>query len=312
MTCAAEYAGASQSNGKYQTKSKGLSPFIARKALNRLRFSSFALSALSRFSVRSSCRDTSDWICFCASICWIFASCTSSSSLAAASLASRVRTSNVNSSFFLSASSSSMTWARAVCNDSTEDFVRAMLVLNWAAASELSLWINGLNKEETQEFERYRLGFVLFLRHIHLHWELLSAAGRCWDSKRHVFRFGTNELCPTIEEFSRILGVPTSGSMFCTMLRPCYNRAIGRFLGLKRKHEVTRLFHGKMLSLQALICFFRDRRLADVHIRIRALVLCVLGRFLLSSGGPYIHPCIVDVAEFLTSEMTHRPWRTFL
>jgi len=48
-----------------------------------------------------------------------------------------------------------------------------MLVLNLAAASELSLWIKSLNKEETQEFERYRRGFVLELRHIHLHWKLL-------------------------------------------------------------------------------------------------------------------------------------------
>lgn len=43
----------------------------------------------------------------------------------------------------------------------------------------------------------------IFLRiksKVNQHWDLIIAAVKCWDAKAAVFRFGKDEMCPTLEE----------------------------------------------------------------------------------------------------------------
>lgn len=39
------------------------------------------------------------------------------------------------------------------------------------------------------------------------HWDLIIAAVKCWDAKAMVFRFGKDEMCPTLEEVHRIFEI---------------------------------------------------------------------------------------------------------
>lgn len=50
----------------------------------------------------------------------------------------------------------------------------------------------------------------LFLRikKVNQHWDLIIAAVKCWDAKTMVFRFGKDEMCPTLEEVHRIFEIP--------------------------------------------------------------------------------------------------------
>ncbi|KAI8524814.1 hypothetical protein RHMOL_Rhmol13G0179200 [Rhododendron molle] len=50
-------------------------------------------------------------------------------------------------------------------------------------------------------FQTHGLATFRYLRSVRLHPEILWAAVRFWDQNVHVFRFGDDELCPTVEEF---------------------------------------------------------------------------------------------------------------
>ena len=42
---------------------------------------------------------------------------------------------------------------------------------------------------------------------------LLRAATNFWISSQHVFHFNTKEICPTLEEFSAIMGKPETSTL---------------------------------------------------------------------------------------------------
>ena len=53
-----------------------------------------------------------------------------------------------------------------------------------------------------------------------------------WNTKDHVFRFKTAELCPTIEEFSAILGYDLGKKFVAVSCDPKHREILSDALGL--------------------------------------------------------------------------------
>ena len=61
---------------------------------------------------------------------------------------------------------------------------------------------------------------------VHREWDLLHAVLRFWDPENHVFRFGLDEICSTIEDFSAILDINKNLPLSCQysvtlIVNPC-------------------------------------------------------------------------------------------
>lgn len=55
--------------------------------------------------------------------------------------------------------------------------------------------------------------------------ELVGAIVDKWDTKSRVFRFGTIKLCPIIDEYARLIGVPRDCEK---VIIPCLTRALNK------------------------------------------------------------------------------------
>ena len=71
-------------------------------------------------------------------------------------------------------------------------------------------FINTLTNEDWLHLKRYNLHHLKFFLNLKLDYNFLYSALNFWDLTLHVFRFREMELCPTIEEFSAILGIKIS------------------------------------------------------------------------------------------------------
>ena len=59
-------------------------------------------------------------------------------------------------------------------------------------------------------------------------WDLLHASLKFWVPEDHVFRFKIDEICPTIEDFSAILGVDSSLPAVIPTLQNSYTSSMGK------------------------------------------------------------------------------------
>ena len=72
-------------------------------------------------------------------------------------------------------------------------------------------------------------------------WDLLHAVLRFWDPEDHVFRFGLDEICSTIEDFSAILDINKNLSIIMPVLRHSYSQPLCGMLGLPLQ-TISRMF----------------------------------------------------------------------
>ena len=68
-------------------------------------------------------------------------------------------------------------------------------------------FINTLTNEDWLHLKRYNLHHLKFFLNLKLDYDFLNGALTFWNPTLHVFRFKEMELCPTMEEFSVILGI---------------------------------------------------------------------------------------------------------
>ena len=73
-----------------------------------------------------------------------------------------------------------------------------------------------------------------------------------WDPEDHVFRFKTTELCPTIEEFSVILGYDLSKKSVVVSCDPRHRELLFDALGLPTS-ITSSMIEGHMMSLRAIL-----------------------------------------------------------
>ncbi|KAI8568359.1 hypothetical protein RHMOL_Rhmol02G0192000 [Rhododendron molle] len=104
-----------------------------------------------------------------------------------------------------------------------------MALLNQAL---LRPWLDSLDGIDWLNFRGHRLHALKYLREIAIHPVLLHAATRFWDPEVHVFRFGSQELCPTVEEFHAYLGSHDSTEPIVPMLRESMKNIVKAKLGV--------------------------------------------------------------------------------
>ena len=115
---------------------------------------------------------------------------------------------------------------------------------------------------------------------------LLRVAVKFWDPEDHVFRFKTVELCPTIEEFSTIMGYDPSKKSVAVSCDPKYRESLSDALGLPTS-ITSSMVEGHMVNLRAILSRLISKRtygVTDNMQKFFGLTLCFVGEFFLCSG----------------------------
>ncbi|KAI8568252.1 hypothetical protein RHMOL_Rhmol02G0184000 [Rhododendron molle] len=124
-----------------------------------------------------------------------------------------------------------------------------------------------------------------YLRNIRLRPELLRAAVSFWDPEVHVFRFGDQELCPTVEEFRAYLGGFGSGEVIIPPVRESAYRVLVAALGLSDNAARYLLFSppGDLRDMT-----YQTRRMI-------ALCMCLLAAYLLVPSAGHASSALASV-----------------
>lgn len=80
-------------------------------------------------------------------------------------------------------------------------------------------WLDSLHGLGWLNFWGHCLYALKHLREVAIRPDLLLALVHFWDPEVHVFRFGIQELCPTVEEFHAYLGSHDSEEPIVPMIR---------------------------------------------------------------------------------------------
>ena len=117
------------------------------------------------------------------------------------------------------------------------------------------------------------------LRNVKIKWDFLHAAVTFWDTEDHVFRFNTAELCPTIEEFSAILGYEPGKKSVAISCDPKHREILSNALGLSTS-ITNNMIEGHMVNLHAVVTRLIDKcthGLFDNMQKNFGLVFCFMG-----------------------------------
>ena len=71
---------------------------------------------------------------------------------------------------------------------------------------QLQAIMKSLDGESWSRLEPFRLPVLRSLHHTRINYPFLHTLAQFWDARKHVFQFGTMELCPLPEEFEALLG----------------------------------------------------------------------------------------------------------
>ena len=98
--------------------------------------------------------------------------------------------------------------------------------------SRLSVWYHKLSVEDSTRFQGY-FGFLGSLLQVKVDSHMLESLVIFWDPTVRVFRFGEQELTPTLEEYAGLLKITISGDPVLPNFKPGKSRTAD-FLGMKR------------------------------------------------------------------------------
>ena len=71
---------------------------------------------------------------------------------------------------------------------------------------DINRWVRSFDFSTKTNFIAFKLEGIKALRNVKIKWDFLHIAMKFWDPEDHVFRFNSTKICPTIEQFSAILG----------------------------------------------------------------------------------------------------------
>ncbi|KAL0004593.1 hypothetical protein SO802_012154 [Lithocarpus litseifolius] len=110
--------------------------------------------------------------------------------------------------------------------------VRMMLNLYFNFPVKTGKWICSFDFSTKSNFLGYKLKGIKALRNVKIKWDFLRVAVKFWDPGGYVFPFKTAELCPTIEEFSTILGYDPNIKSVAVSCDPRHREILSDALGL--------------------------------------------------------------------------------
>ena len=124
---------------------------------------------------------------------------------------------------------------------------------------DINRWVRSFDFSTNTNFTTYKLEGIKALRNVKIKWDFLRAVVKFWDPKDHVFRFNTAELCPTIEEFSTILGYDPSKKSVTVSCDPRHKESLFDTLSLPTSITDS-MIEGYMVNLRAIISRLIDKR----------------------------------------------------
>ena len=145
----------------------------------------------------------------------------------------------------------------------------------------MHLWTRDLKKVERINLARYGISGMFVMRGVRIDWDFMNACLRFWDPEVHVFRFGASleELCPTFEEFSVILGSSVDAVLATPAVRVGYFYSFQRLFGLSQEVADAMVLDGRV-NLTALIEEFGESRdfedLERQRVREKVLIFCLV------------------------------------
>ena len=150
----------------------------------------------------------------------------------------------------------------------------------------INRWVRSFDFSTKTNFIVYKLEGIKALRNVKIKWDFLRAVVKFQDLEDHVFRFKTVELCPTIEEFSAILGYDPSKKSVAVSCDPRHRESLSDALGLPTS-ITSSMVEGHMVNLCAIVLRLIDKRTFGVTDNMQknfGLALCFMEEFLLCSG----------------------------
>ena len=109
------------------------------------------------------------------------------------------------------------------------------------------------------------------MRNVKIKWDFLCVVVKFWDPEDHVFRFKTAKLCPTIEEFSIILGYVPGKKSVTVSCDPRHREILSDALGLPTS-ITSSLVKGHMVNLRAILSRLINKRTHGVTDNIRRIL----------------------------------------
>lgn len=99
----------------------------------------------------------------------------------------------------------------------------------------LRKWFENQTSQEMEIFKKHNFGNTDSLLKTEINWWLIMSLVNKWDPIGRVFRFGPINLCPTIEEYSRLLGIHYNTDAIVTPpLNQGFKSRMSKTLGVKR------------------------------------------------------------------------------
>jgi hypothetical protein len=165
--------------------------------------------------------------------------------------------------------------------------------------SVINTWVASFENIDWFNFRGLGLNALRYLHTFPIRQDILHAAVRCWDSELHVFRFGLQELCPTVEEFQAYLGGRAFADPVIPPIRQNYADILSRKLGLGNGAARFLIRNETLNVLRLFADFGPTGDLLDFAVQNRrmfALCMCLLALYLLVPCDGHPSSAIVGVA----------------
>ncbi|KAF8399684.1 hypothetical protein HHK36_015555 [Tetracentron sinense] len=160
------------------------------------------------------------------------------------------------------------------------------------------------------------------LLNVELNGHLMEAALACWNPSISVFRFGSTEIAPTLEEYARLLRVSLESDIVMPIFPESYKNKFVRLLGIRRNslEKLGEENSFQRCTLKFLIDHFAPRNPAWISTpmytgkeeewpkhRANALALAIAGHLLFPMSYVCIDAALVDIIVQIESGHTFVP-----
>lgn len=179
--------------------------------------------------------------------------------------------------------------------------------------ARLRKWIRSATVQEIQIVKSHGFGNALSLAEVEMDWWLLESLIDKWDPRSRVFRFGTIEMCPTLEEYAALLGVPCDVDLIVSPSTALgFKQRLSKTLGIKKKfltqgntmYEYRNIPLGQLCDLFATTDAFESRTSSFLvsqdewtQRRIKALELSVLGHILFPKARTLVDAGLLEFRD---------------
>ena len=144
----------------------------------------------------------------------------------------------------------------------------------------------------------FHVKYMRSLQHLKIDTALLHAAATFWDTKDHVFRFNSQELCPLIEEFTAILGCSLDSTAMIALpdLDMQIPHKLITFFDMPPDNIYSSLLPFRTMNLSSLITAYEIKD-KENPAWIRIVSFCLYAQFLLVSSHGEADTRIISILE---------------